>query len=100
VVGERAAALPADSAFDSLAAASWFFEQGSVGHSPNERTGEHEALELDTHEWAVEPLAVEAVASSYFESFPGRAAFDHALLMRDIANEWHESESVCAPPVA
>lgn len=98
VVGERAAALPADSVFDSLGAASRFFEQGPVGHSPNERTGEHETLELDTDEWAVEPLAVERVVPSYFESFPGDAAFDHALLMRDIAHECYEGDSACAAP--
>ncbi len=50
VVGERVTALPGGSVFDSLDAASWFFEQRSVGHSPNERIGEHETLELDTDE--------------------------------------------------
>lgn len=100
VAGEPAESLPEGTAFDSLAAASRFFEQGSVGHSPNERTGEYERLELETFEWEVTPLAVDGVASSYFERFEDSVAFDHALLMRDIEHQWHEGEPVCSAPVA
>jgi hypothetical protein len=45
-----------------------------------------DGLALRTHEWKVEPLAVDRVYSSFFESLP--ATFDCALLMRDIAHEW------------
>lgn len=101
VVGEPAESLPEDTVFDSLSAASDFFEQGSVGHSPNEHKNEYEALELRTFGWEVTPLEVESVSSSYFEEFSDDvAAFDHALLMQDIDHEWHESESVCSAPVA
>ena len=101
VAGTPTDALPAGSVFPSLDAASGFFEGGSLGYSPNERRGEYEALELHTLEWDVTPLAVESVASSYFEAFDDDAvAFDHALLMEDIAHEWHEGESLCSAPVA
>lgn len=101
VTGGPAASLPDTSVFDSVAAASAFFEQGSIGHSPNERTDEYEAIELHTLEWDVTPLAVDAVASSYFEEFADDvASFDHALLMRDVDHEWHEGESVYSAPVS
>lgn len=101
VSGKPAESLPADTVFESLSSASAFFEQGSLGHSPNEHSNEYEAIELDTFEWEVTPLAVDSVTSSYFEAFPEEAvAFDHALLMRDIDHQWHERESVCSTPVA
>lgn len=96
VAGRPADDLPADSVFDDLATASSFFEAESLGYSPN--GDEYEGLELHTFEWDVTPLAVEAAASSYFESFPeDTVAFDNALLMRDIDHEWRDGESVCAP---
>lgn len=108
VAGEVTDSLPADSVFESLPAASSFFEEGSLGHSPTGNgNGDggaetYEAIELDTLEWEVTPLAVESVASSYFETnfAEDAVAFDHALLMEDIDHEWHERESVCAPSVA
>ena len=101
VTGTPAESLPSDSVFPSVEAASTFFERGSVGYSPNERTDEFEALELHTFEWDVTPLAVDAVASSYFDALADDAvAFDHALLMRDVAHEWREGDSLCSVPAA
>lgn len=101
VAGTESDSLPDGSVFDSLSAASSFFQQGSLGHSPNDRKNTHEALELRPFEWEVTPLAVESVSSSYFERFSDdTVAFDHALLMRDIGHEWHERESVCSAPVS
>ena len=99
VAGTETDSLPSDSVFKSVDEASSFFEQGSMGYSPNERTDELEALELHTFEWNVTPLAVESVASSYFDAFSEEAvAFDHALLMEDIAHEWREGDSLCSAP--
>lgn len=99
VSGERAESLPTDSVFASVSVASSFFEQGSLGHSPNERTGEYEALQLHTFEWEVTPLAVDSVTSSYFEAMTDDAVtFDHALLMEDIDHEWSQGESPCSSP--
>jgi hypothetical protein len=100
VAGERADALPADSAFDSLAAASSFFERGSLGVSNAGDREDYYAIELRTDQWSVEPLAVEAASSSYFEDdarFPPDAVeLDHALLMGDVDHTWHEKEPLCA----
>ena len=92
--------LPEGSAFPSLAAASGFFEAGAVGYSATSAPGRFDGLELRCDRWAVRPLAVERVRSSYFEDPtlfpPGSVEFDHALLMRDVPHEWHSRDDVCA----
>jgi hypothetical protein len=86
-------ALPPTSRFPSLAAASAFFAAGCVGYSARRRGDGFDGLRLAIRTWAVEPLAVEHVHSSYFAEerrFPaGAAVFDCALMMRDVAHEWH-----------
>lgn len=88
-----AQALPAQSVFGSLEAASGFFEKGSVGYAPSLRSGELHALELRSFGWKVQPMNVERVESSFFGNaavFPvGSVEFDCALLMRAIEHEWH-----------
>jgi hypothetical protein len=48
---------------------------------------------LRAYRWAVEPLTVSKVQSSFFENetvFPkGSVQFDNALLMTHIEHEWH-----------
>jgi hypothetical protein len=77
--------------FADLAAASRFFEAGSVGYSPT-RSGELDGLALQTSEWHVDPVHVESLRSSYFDDRwrfpPGTATFDCALLMRDVGVTW------------
>jgi hypothetical protein len=93
VVGRAASHLPADSVFRSIDDASGFFERGSLGYSASRRAGSYDALELRTQEWHVAPLAVEHVTSTFFENaavFPaGSTTFDCALIMRNVAHEWH-----------
>jgi len=93
VAGSAAPSLPSSSIFRSLEAASRFFERGSCGYSPAHRPGCFQGLELRTHAWRVVPFEVSELRSSHFEStglFPeGSTEFDCALLMRDIAHEWH-----------
>lgn len=100
VAGRESGALPADSVFDSLAAASAFFEHGALGYSAGRHPGLHDGLELRTATWRVVPLAVERLASSFFEdtrAFPaGSATFDCALLMREVAHEWHARGTLSA----
>lgn len=99
VRGHRVENFPSGSVFASLAEASAFFEAGSLGYSATAAAGRYEGLELRCQHWQVTPLAVEAVASSYFEDaarFPsGSVHFDSALLMRGIAHEWHGREDLC-----
>lgn len=86
--------LDSASMFDSLDAASAFFEAGSVAYSPARAPGTYDGLELRTTHWRVEPLHVEYVQSSFFEDTnlfpPGSTTFDHALLMRRIEHQWYD----------
>lgn len=81
-------ALPADSAFEDLAAAVGYHQCGTVGYSPSPDGRRYEGMELTVDDWAVRPLAVERASASYFEEqLPADAvALDNALLMRNVGN--------------
>ncbi len=93
--------LPRGSVFGSLAAASRFFQRGSLGWSATRRPGVYDGIELRTLGWRMEPASIEAVASSFFDDPqrfpPGTAVLDSALLMRDLASEWHSRGRLAAP---
>ena len=93
IAGRIAQTLPSGSVFANLEEASAFFQKGAVGYSVTRRPGEYDGLELRVAEWRVEPLAIEHVASSFFDDasrFPaGSAIFDCALVMRDVIHSWH-----------
>jgi hypothetical protein len=93
--------LPDASVFASVAEASDFFEQGSLGYSATHADGRYDGLELSCQNWNVEPLDVKRIESSYFDDesrFPrGSVEFDCALLMRSIHHEWHGREELCCP---
>ncbi|WP_299211611.1 DUF2071 domain-containing protein [uncultured Aquimarina sp.] len=79
-----------DSVFENLNCVSDFFENGSIGYSPDKQN--FDGLELVAYDWKVSLLDVKKVQSSFFENesiFPkGSVKFDNALLMRDIEHEW------------
>jgi len=93
VEAETNSGLPGGSIFGSLEDASEFFARGSTGYSCTRRPGIYDGLALCTSEWKVTPLDVRRVESSFFSDsaiFPnGSVVFDCALLMRNIAHEWH-----------
>lgn len=93
IEAEMSEQLPPTSIFSSLAEASSFFEGGALGYSVTGDANRLDGLRLDTKQWRVRPLAVKSVYSSYFfdeARFPkGSIEFDHALIMRDVAHEWH-----------
>ena len=93
--------LPRASVFGSLAVASRFFEQGSVGWSATHQPGVYHGVELRTSGWRIEPARIEAVVSSFFDDPrhfpPGTAVLDSALLMRDIASEWYSRGRLAVP---
>jgi len=86
-------AFPEDSVFGSLADASHFFEEGSVGYSAKQQDDRLDGLLLQTESWAVRPLAVHEARSSFFERIgtlaPGSVSFDNTLIMRNVPHEWH-----------
>jgi hypothetical protein len=98
IEGRIAAALPSTSIFSSLEEASTFFEGGAVGYSVTSDQGRLDGLLLKTKEWRVEPLDVSSVYSSYFSDeakFPkGSIEFDNALIMRNVAHEWHSVDDL------
>lgn len=96
--GRVADKLPPSSIFPSLQAASSFFEAGSLGYSVTGDPSLLDGVTLRTEGWRVEPLDVTEVYSSYFADesrFPkGSVEFDHALIMRNIAHEWHSASQL------
>src|SRR5205085_801480 len=98
IEGEIKSEMPASSIFTSLTQASSFFEAGSLGYSVTSDPTRLDGLKLATKEWQVKPLGISLAYSSYFsneDNFPlGSAEFDHALIMRDIAHEWHTTDDL------
>lgn len=98
LVGRISNSLPQTSIFSSLPAASSFFENGSLGYSVTSDPKRLDGIILRTKEWRVEALDVEEVYSSYFadeSKFPkGSVEFDNALIMRNIAHEWHNASDL------
>ena len=96
--GNMAQALPATSVFSSLAEASRFFEGGSLGYSVTHDPNRLDGLNLKTRQWQVEPLELKTIYSSYFsdeQRFPKSSIeFDHALIMKNVAHEWHSAEDL------
>ncbi len=96
--GSIAEELPSTSIFSSLAEASSFFEGGAVGYSVTSDRDRLDGLRLETKEWRVEPLAVRRAYSSYFSDaakFPkGSIEFDNALIMKNVAHEWHSVDDL------
>lgn len=79
--------------FEDLAAASSFFERGSVGFSAGRVEGDIQAMRLSTNAWQVEPLRVDRVSSGFFDDPglfpPGTATYDSGLAMRHVPVAWH-----------
>ena len=92
VDGRVAPALPPTSVFATLDEASRFFEGGSVGYSATAAGNRLDGVTLRTEEWKVEPLALDRVYSSFFDTIP--ATFDCALIMRNVAHEWEGMEGL------
>jgi hypothetical protein len=99
VEGRIADALPETSIFSSLAEASQFFEAGAIGYSTTASNGQFDGMELRCRNWRVEPLAVGAFESSFFQDptrFPeGSVEFDCALVMRGIDHDWLSRKQLC-----
>ena len=71
---------------------------GPVGFSATASGRRLDQIVLTTHGWSVSPLDIERVHSSCFADPghfpPGSATFDCALVMRNVAHEWHEGASL------
>lgn len=77
------------SVFPSLTAASRFFQEGSIGYSAGDRPDALDGLLLDVEGWAVKPLTILSVRSSFIDRLPvGSSTLDNALVMRDVPHRW------------
>ena len=89
--------FPGSSVFSSLEDASNFFEKGSLGYSAREKGENLDGIVLDIKDWKVEALDLNFIESSFYDDemiFPkGSIEFDHALLMKNIAHEWHRAKN-------
>jgi hypothetical protein len=85
--------LASGSVFASLEEATEFFRGGSFGYSVTTRPGQLDAVELRAPDFALSPLELSWVTSSFFsdpDAFPeGSLELDSALVMRGIEHEWH-----------
>lgn len=95
--GKISDALPKASVFSSLDQASGFFEAGSLGYSPAKNQKKLDGILLQIENWNVSAFDLTRVYSSFYDNetiFPtGSIEFDHALLMKNIAHEWHNAAS-------
>jgi hypothetical protein len=77
------------SLFGTVADASAFFQNGSVGWSPSHDGRSLEGLRLTTTQWRVEAGQALAVESSFFDALPaGSATLDSVLVMRNVPITW------------
>lgn len=93
--GKISDALPETSVFSSLSEASKFFEPGSLGFSVTKNGNYLDGISLETKTWKVDAFEIDYVRSSFYNDesiFPkGSIEFDHALIMQNIAHEWHSA---------
>ncbi|MDQ1742901.1 MAG: hypothetical protein QOE23_1240 [Pseudonocardiales bacterium] len=84
--------------FADAAAASAFFEAGSIGYSDTRDPARFDGLALHTTAWQVEPGSVVTAESSFFADrtrFPeGSAELDCALVMRQVPVFWRPLTSL------
>jgi hypothetical protein len=82
-----------DSIFPTIDEAANFFSMGATGYSTARDGKNFEGMELRSLSWRVSPMWMREAYSRWFmreDYFPaGSVEFDCALLMRDIAHEWH-----------
>ena len=93
VAARRApAGLMAGSVFGSVAEASAFFRCAPLGYAATRQEDIFDGVELATDGWAIEPLELDDVRSSFFDCptrFPAGAAVpDSAFLMAGLETSW------------
>jgi hypothetical protein len=97
-------ALPDSRLFADTAAASAFFEGGSIGFSDTREASRFDGLELHTAAWKVEPGVAVTAESSFFADralFPaGSVELDCALVMRQVPVRWQPLAPLRAPQQA
>jgi hypothetical protein len=98
--GDDALQLPASSCFKSLHED--FFRNANSGDSLAEDYLSLEGIALEAKEWKIRPFRISRVSCSFLDDkkrFPaGSVEFDHALVMRDVAQAWHLESAAASNP--
>ena len=98
--GDDALQLPVSSCFKSLQEE--FFRGANSGGSPIEDSDGLEGIAVEAKDWKVRPFRINRASCSFFDDqsrFPmGSIEFDHALVMRDIAQAWHWGRAITTAP--
>jgi hypothetical protein len=96
----RADTVAPTSVFASVAEASGFFRCAPMGYAATKRDGVFDGVTLTADGWAVEPLHLDAVRSSFFDDrtrFPAGAAVpDSAFLMANLETKWTPQPALVA----
>ena len=89
------------SVFASVEEASRFFRCAPMGYAATPTDGVFDGVELAADGWAIQPLHLEKVRSSFFEDanrFPlGTAVPDSAFLMANLDTTWRAQPKLRAP---
>lgn len=101
VAAHRTATVMAGSVFGSVAQASEFFRCAPVGYAATPTAGVFDGVALTAEGWGIEPLHLDEVRSSFFDSpdhFPvGTAVPDSAFLMAGLETCWRPLPALLAP---
>jgi hypothetical protein len=101
VQGQQTSKFPRESVMRNVETARNFFGGPSLGFSPRYKQMIFDGLELVVEQSKLQPLRIEHLRSSFFEDtsrFPkGSIYFDHALIEKQVAHQWHYQRELLAP---
>lgn len=101
VTAHRAKAVMAGSVFESVEQASEFFRCAPLGYAATPTAGVFDGVALTAEGWAIEPLHLDEVRSSFFDSpdrfDAGTAVPDSAFLMGGLETCWRPQPALVAP---
>ncbi|MDQ6784690.1 MAG: acetoacetate decarboxylase family protein [Actinomycetota bacterium] len=100
VAAHRTATVKAGSVFGSVEQASEFFRCAPVGYAATPTAGVFDGVALTAQGWAIEPLHLDEVRSSFFDSrdrfAAGTAVPDSAFLMGGLETSWRPLPALSA----
>lgn len=100
VAAHRSTAVTPGSVFGTLDQASGFFRCAPVGYATTPEAGVFDGVALTAEGWAIQPLQLDDVRSSFFEDptrfAPGTATPDSAFLMAGLDTSWRAQPAMVA----
>ena len=97
VAAHRAQDVTGGSGFTTVDAASAFFRCAPLGYAATPAPGVFDGVALATDGWALSPLELDELRSSYFDALPaGSAVPDSAFLMANLDTTWRPQPALVA----